>query len=333
MRLLFGGLAGYTVRAAVRLGVVEAIGDAELPAAEVADACGAQPQAMARLLRALTALGLLKESPAERDVFSVTPTGALLHPGRDGSMAALAQIFTDPVLLRGWELLDDSVRSGRPSFDTVFGTDFFGFLKDRPELSAQFNAAMSQGTSETAALLPHAYGFGGRGTVMDIGGGDGTLLAAVLAAHPDLKGILYDTKEGLAQSPATLERAGVADRCTAAVGDFFRSVPPGADLQLLKSVLHDWTDAQCESILGHCRAALAPGGRVLIIEPVMPEAVDPQAAGLTYLSDLNMLVNVGGRERTRRDFEELCGRAGLTVTSVTPLPAPSRFSLIEARPE
>ncbi len=253
---------------------------------------------MTRLLRALAGLGLMEEQ--EPDTFSVTAAGALLGSSRPDSLVSFVRMFTDPAIVRAWDGLDSSVRTGGIAFDAVFGTDFFSYLGRHPELSADFNAAMSQASEETAAVLPHAYDFGRFASVTDVGGGDGSILAAILAAHPALTGVLHDTKDGLAQAPKTLDRHGVADRCSLAAGDFFRSVPGGSDLYLIKSVLHDWSDDQAVTILSHCREVLPPGGHVLIVEPVLPEVVGTAAAahaadgGITYLSDLNMLVNLGG---------------------------------------
>ncbi|MFE9022038.1 methyltransferase [Streptomyces sp. NPDC007808] len=326
VRLAFGSMAAQTLRAAVRLKVPELVGDKPRPAAEVAVAAGAEVQPMTRLLRALTGLGLLREHAP--DTFSVTPAGSLLDPAHPESLTSFVRMFTEPAIIRAWEHLDGSVRTGDIAFDTVFGTDFFSHLSQHPELSAEFNAAMSQAVAETAAVLPYAFDFGRYTSVTDVGGGDGTLLAAVLAAHPGLTGVVLDTTDGLAQAPRTLERHGLQQRCSLVAGDFFRAVPAGSQLYLMKSILHDWSDDQAVTILRHCREVLPPGGRVLIVEPVLPETVEDDEA--TYLSDLNMLVNVGGRERTRADFEDVCGRAGLTVTSVTPLADAAPFWLIEA---
>jgi hypothetical protein len=327
VQLAFGTMASQTLRAAVRLKVFELIGDTPRKAADIAAEAGAEPQPMNRLLRALTGLGMLKEhSPGS---FSVTTAGALLDPRRPDSLTAFVRVFTDPVVARAWEHLDVGVRTGDIAFDAVFGTDFFSHLAQHPELSEAFNAAMSQATGETAAALPYAYDFGRFASVTDVGGGAGTLLAAILDAHPGLKGVVYDTADGLAQATETLRRHGLTERCSLVAGDFFRSVPQGSELYLMKSILHDWPDARAITILSHCREVLPPGGRVLIVEPVLPEVVGSDSGG-TYLSDLNMMVNVGGRERTRKDFEDLCHGAGLSVTSVTPLAEAAPFSLIEA---
>ncbi|MFF3019422.1 methyltransferase [Streptomyces sp. NPDC057939] len=327
VRLAFGSMAAHTLRAAVRLDVVELIGDGPCAAAEVAARAGTVHQPMTRLLRALAALGLLAEHTP--DTFSVTPAGALLGTGHPDSLVSFVRMFTDPAIVGAWEHLDSSVRTGETAFDSVFGTDFFSHLARHPALSADFNAAMSQVASETAAALPRAYDFSRFASVTDVGGGSGTLLAAVLEAHPMLAGVVFDTVDGIAQAAETLTRHGLEERCSLMAGDFFQSVPQGSDVYLVKSVLHDWTDAQAVTILRHCREVLPPGGVVLIVEPVLPEVVGTQDAG-TYLSDLNMMVNVGGRERTRADFEELCRRAALRVTSITPLAEAAPYHLIEA---
>ncbi|MEV6398857.1 methyltransferase [Streptomyces sp. NPDC051907] len=329
VELLFGSMKAHTLRAAIRLRIFETVGEAERSADDIAAEAGTQPQATLRLLRALASLGLLTEGAP--GAFSATAQGTLLRSDVPGSLASLIAMLGEPTMQRAWEHLDDSVRSGDTSFGAVFGKDFFAHLREHPELSALFNAAMSQATKSTAAALPHSYDFSRFTTVADVGGGDGTLLAAVLGAHPALSGIVYDSQEGLAQAPATLEREGLTDRCSLVAGDFFRSAPDGADLYLLKSIVHDWTDEQAATILSHCRDVLPPEGRVLIVEPVLPPVVGPEADAGTYLSDLNMLVNVGGRERTRADFEAVCRRAGLAVTSISSLPAPNTFCLIEAR--
>ncbi|MGW0555411.1 methyltransferase [Streptomyces sp. NPDC002926] len=329
VQLMFGTLAAHTVRAAVDLRIVELMGDKERLATDVAEEAGTAEQPTLRLLRALAGLRLLEESAP--GAFSVTSAGALLDPGRPGSMASLVTSsgFMERLMQPGWEHLTDSLRTGDTSFEKAFGKDFFSYLKDHPERSAGFNEAMSQATRATAAVLPGAFDFGRFTTVADIGGGDGTLLAGVLRENTSLTGILYDTEEGLAQAPETMRRDGLTDRCSLAPGDFFTSVPEGADVYLIKSILHDWSDDRCVTILSHVREVLPADGRVLIVEPVLSEVVDPHAVGL-YLGDINMLVNWGGRERTRAEFDEVCHRAGLEVVSVGQLGGPG-FCLIEAR--
>ncbi|MFE7441220.1 methyltransferase [Streptomyces chartreusis] len=327
--LVFGHMAAQVVATATRFGLMDLIGDQERPATELAEECGADRHATVRLLRALASLELLVETTPGS--FSLTPTGDLLRTDRPDSFSPFVQMFTDPALTRAWGQLDMSVRTGRPSFDSVIGKDYFTHLKDNPGLSAQFNAAMSQITRASADGVSAAYDFGRFDKIVDVGGGDGTLLAVILREHESARGIVFDTAEGLAQAQQTLKREGVDDRCTLHVGDFFHSVPVGGDLYLLKSVIHDWDDERAVTILRHCREVMPEHGRLLIVEPLLPPTVESTNYS-TYLIDLNMLISLGGQERTHANFEDLCTRSSFTLNSVTQLPSPQTFFLIEATP-
>lgn len=327
-RLVCGHMATRVVGAATSLGIMDLIGDGEREYAEIADAAGSFPDAMRRLLRTLAALQLLTETQPGR--FRLTTAGTLLRTDQPGSMHAFVSMCTDATMMDAWGDLETAVSTGRNVFEWVFGTDFFGHLADNPALSEQFNTAMRQGTRVTSRVLPTVYGFGRFGTVADIGGGDGTLLASVLAAHPHLRGAVCDSAEGLTGADQVLSDADVADRCERRECDFFQEVPAGFDAYLLKSILHDWDDSQAHLILRNCHAAMGDKGRLLIVEPVLPTVATPTAE-LAYLSDLNMLVNLGGRERTLSEFTDLCAEAGFKLTDVISL-APARFSLIEAVP-
>lgn len=332
--LLFGRMSAQVVATATRLGVMERFGadaTAERTADELAAELDTDPRGTLRLLRAMAALELLTETAPGR--FTPTPTGAMLSPDRPGSFHTFARMFSDPAMMTGWDHLADSVRTGRTSFEDLHGKDVFTYMAERPELSAQFNAAMAQGTRTTAEVLPGSYDFSRHTTVVDIGGGNGTLIAAVLRAHPGLRGKLLDTEKGIAEAQETLAQAGVADRCSLHPGDFFAEVPAGGDVYMLKSVLHDWYDEECATILRNTRAVIPDDGRLLMVERLLPDTVDPAAPGapLIYLADLNMLTNVGGQERTRAEFAALCERTGFRLTDVTPLP-PGEYNLIEAVP-
>ncbi|MFF8248181.1 methyltransferase [Streptomyces griseus] len=329
-RLVLGQMATQALGTALRLGVFDRIGTGELRAEALAGSLGTHPRATLRLLRALAGLQLLSEP--EPGAFRTTAAGDVLRADAPGTMVAMARMFTDPVMLRGWDLLDESVRTGETTFDTVFGTDFFGHLREHPELSAAFNEAMSQGTRLIAETVPHHYDFGRFQRLVDIGGGDGTLLASILRAHQEPRGVLFDTAEGLAQAPRRLAREGLDGRVTLETGDFFASAPDGGDLYLLKSIIHDWDDARCAVILRHIRDVIPDHGSLLIVEPVLPATVPADRPDNVYLSDLNMLVNVGGRERTADDFAALCTAGGFALRSVTPLPAPNTFQIVEASP-
>ncbi|MFI9815846.1 methyltransferase [Saccharothrix variisporea] len=327
LNLVFGSMSAQVVAACVKLGVADALDGGERTVEQVAGACGTPTDTTHRLLRAATAIGLAVEPGPGR--FAVTEAGALLRSTGAGSLSAFARVFTDPVMLTAWHRLDEAVRTGRTTFEQAFGVEFFDHLKTEPELAAAFNAAMSQGTHVAAAVLPGAYDFGRFTTVADVGGGDGTLLAAILGRHENLRGVLFDTAEGSAQAADVLATAGLADRCEIRAGDFFESAPGGVDAMVLKSVLHDWDDERATTILRNCREALPDGGRLLVVEPVLPEAVADAVTPVMYLSDLNMLVNLGGQERTREEFEALARGAGFAVADVVPLP-PSGFCLVEA---
>ncbi|GAA0418815.1 methyltransferase [Streptomyces luteireticuli] len=329
--LIWGKMISSLLSSTLRLGIPDVLGDEARGAAEVAERCGTLPDTTLRLLRALAGLELLAEE--RPGVFRLTPAGALLRTDNPEGMSTLVHLYTDSVIVGPWEQLDHSLRTGLPSFDEVFGHDYFTHLKENPGLSADFNRAMGQSTRLTAEVVPSCYDFSRFHTVVDMGGGDGTLIAGILGEHPGLNGVIYDTPEGLAQATTLLERAGVADRCTLETGDFFASAPKGGDLYLLKSILHDWNDSQCHAILSGIRRVIPDGGRVLAIDPVLADVVDPATVRVHhYLSDLNMLVNAGGRERTQQDFRELFADAGFGLASVTPLPEPSPLSLIEATP-
>ncbi|MCX4679635.1 methyltransferase [Streptomyces sp. NBC_01433] len=263
-------------------------------------------------------------------MFALTPHGALLRTDRPDSVAEFVGMFLDPTMVSAWGHLDDSVRTGRVAFDDLFASDFFGFLAKHPVLSRAFNASMRQGTRATAAILPSVLDLDGATSITDVGGG--TLLAAILPARPHLRGVLFDSPQGSAESGPVLDAVGVAGRCEVATGDFFAAVPAGSDVYLLKSIVHDWDDERVVTILGHIRAVIPPEGRLSVVEPVLPETVDGSLPPMMYLSDLNMLVNVGGRERTEAEFRSLCGRAGFSVAGVTRLPAPAAISVIEAVP-
>lgn len=328
-RMLYGGMVAHLIGGAVRLGLPDALGEGEATAAELARALDARADTLERLLRALAAVDLVAEPGRGR--YALTPSGRLLRTDHPGSMAAIARFYTDALLLDSWRGLPQSVRDGSVAFERAHGETFFEHLDGRPDEAEMFHGAMADGTRGTARVLPGAYDFAPFSTVVDVGGGDGTLVAAVLAAHPRLRGVLFDAPGGAGRAPAVLERAGVADRCSVVSGDFFRSVPAG-DVLLLKSIIHDWDDERAGAILSRCREAVSEGGRVLLVEPMLPDGPGADGPPVPFLSDLNMMVNTGGRERTRADFEALCSRAGFTLASVRILAPPSGYALLEAAP-
>lgn len=331
-QLMLGFMTTQLVGTALRLDLPDRIGDETRAADELAVETATHRTSLTRLLRALAGIGVTAEVEPGR--FALTATGSRLRTGADGSLHAMARVFTDDSMTRGWHELTDCVRTGEPAFDRLVGTGYYAHLATDPGLSRLFHEAHGETTRRAAECVGRAYDFAGADTVVDVGGGDGTLLATVLAATPGPSGIVYDTETGVVDTLRTLEEYGVADRCEVRTGDFLTAVPPGADRYLIKSTLHNWDDAHATRILDSCRRAIAPGGRLLVIETVLPERVDPDAPPFAYLSDLNMLVNLGGRERTEAEFRELLGTAGFELVSSRPIPdAPNLgLSIVEAAP-
>lgn len=335
---IFGTLATQAVGAAARLELADRIGDGEAGTDELALACGAPAEQLGRLLRALASLGLCVESRPGR--FALTEAGALLRRDTPASLLDFAAFLTHDVFQRNWLNLEESLGTGRPAFDTHFGEPVYDYLSGKPELAALFHAAMSKRhlPVEMAEAISGAYDLSRFGTVVDVGGGDGTLLAALLERHPRLTGTVYETEAGTARARETITASGLEKRCRAVAGDFFAEVPKGADLYLIKNVVLNWDDERASTILSRVRAAMPDHGKLLIAEPVLPDVADADSlnhAALEnpYLTDLHMLVTIGGRQRTRAEYTTLCARAGLRVVEVAPLAQELNASLIEAVPD
>jgi len=230
--------------------------------------------------------------------------------------------------IRPFEHILDTVRTGKPGADIALGTDIFSFFAQHPQNAARFDAAMSERTAAYAPSVARTCDFSDLRTVIDVGGGKGTLLVEILRRNPHLQGIVFEMPAVAARAEAVLDAADLGNRCEVLAGDFFTAVPPGADCYVLANVLHDWEDARAVEILGNCRRAMAGAGRVLIVERLIPG--DPAGAVPTLLSDINMLVLTGGQERTNDEYGALLAAAGLRLTAVRPVAAP--YGVIEGRP-
>ncbi len=330
MQMLFGFMGAQVINVTARLGIADALKDGARTADELAAATHTHPPSLYRLLRALACLGVVAEVEPRR--FELTPLGQPLRADAPNSMRSLAMLFCDDPVWRSWGHLQDSVRTGEVSYDRIVGMSPFEYLATHPEQSATFNAAMAEDARNVVPGVLAAYDFASVGTLVDVGGGSGTLLATILAATPKLRGIVFDTPAGMDRAGATLARFGVADRGRAVSGDFFASVPEGGDAYILKSVIHDWDDARSTKILQRCRQAMTAGGTLLIVEPLMPPKVESPAIAGMVMSDLNMLVVTGGRERTEVEFRALLESAGFALTSISAPLAPTTYRLIEGRP-
>lgn len=327
--LLFGFFPTQVLHVAATLRLADRVAEGPRTAASLAQETGTHAASLARVLRALACFGVLDR--VGPDTYGLGPHGPGLLTDGPVSLHHLVRLFAGDEVWRSWGELGESVRTGAPAWDRVTGASSFEHLARHPEMQADFNRAMAEGTRNAAPGIAEAGGFDRFRWVADLGGGDGTLLAAVLRAHPHLRGTVVDTPAGLAQAADVLAAAGVADRAEAVVGDFLAAVPPGPDAYLLKSVVHDWDDERATTILRNVVAAMDPDGTVLVVEPVVPDepAASPDVL-MMVMSDLNMLVCTGGRERTEGEFRALLDRAGLRLRSVTPVPGPTNFSVIEA---
>jgi len=327
--MVFGFFPSQVLYVGARLRIPDLVADGAKTSHELADATDTHAPTLYRLLRALAYLGILEEAEAGR--FGLTGLGSLLRSDAPDSMWATTLLFCGEGSWRSWGELLVSVRTGESAFERGSVEEPFARFADDPEASAQFNQAMSEGTRRDAPGIIESYDFSQFQTLVDVGGGNGALLAAILSATPGLRGVLFDIPSGLAEATKTFETEGVGDRSQLVEGDFFASVPADADGYIMKSVIHDWDDDACVTILRNCLQAMADGAKVLVVEPVLPPTVEPSFTRLgVIMSDLNMLLNTGGRERTEAEFASLVESAGLQLASVVPLPKPSVYSIMEA---
>ena len=324
-RLIVGFQVSQAIHVAATLGVAALLADGPRTSDELAAATSSHPRSLYRLLRALASVGVFHEDDGR--CFSLTPMGALLRSDVPGSLRGWAMHVGRPYFHEAWGHLEHSIRTGDNAFQHVHGTDVWAYRAERPDESAIFDLAMESLTGAANRALLDAYDFGRFGRVVDVGGGNGALLAALLGEFPAMRGVLLDQPHVVANAAAVLERAGVADRCEIVGGSFFDEVPAGGDAYTLKSIIHDYEDERAVAILRICRRAMAADATLLLIERIVgPPNEDPR----TKFSDLNMLVAPAGRERTLHEWDVLLTRAGLRLASATP--SASGLAVIEAAP-
>ena len=320
--------ASRALHSAVRLGVPDCLGAGARTFEEIAQLTGTHPDRMRRLLRVLAAVDIVRDLGAGK--FELTAVGDCLRADAPGSVRSIVLLTAN-----SWpemEHLDDCIRTGKNAFELRHGVAPFAYLAQHPERAAVFNEAMREFSESTGAALLQAYDFTTVGRVIDVGGGHGTVLASILNAHAHLRGVLLDRPDVAAGAPALLARAGVADRCEVVPGDMLASVPAGGDVYLLSHIVHDWLDEPARRILQACRAAMAPQARLLIVDRLMPERVEPgPVAENDLLYDLTMMVMMGGRERTAAELKTLLGSAGLRLERIALLPS-TPDKLVEASP-
>jgi hypothetical protein len=321
IELLGGFRISQALYAAAALGVADHLVAGPAPTEVLAGHTGAHAPSLHRLLRTLASVGAFTEP--EPGVFALTPLGQTLTSSQPGSMRDLAIMFMETHYAPFADLIH-TIRTGQPAAEKFYGQPFFTWLSHHPEQASRFTGAMANLTSgfKTAAIA--ALPLDGAGTIVDVGGADGTVLTAILAAHPHMRGVLFDLPHVITSAPQTLASYGVEDRADCVAGDFFESVPAGGDAYLACLVLADWPDQQAQRILASIAAA-GGGVRLLIVDFVVPPGDTPH---LSKMSDLNMLAMMGGKERTDTEWRALLTSAGFTGIEIRPTGTP--FSVIQA---
>ncbi len=320
---VYGFWVSQCLYVAARLGIADRLGDEGCTAMDAASGSGVPAHAMERLLRALASIGILQAGDGR---YHLTAEGALLRSDVADNLRPELLHMLHPSSWSSWAGLLESVTTGEPAFARIHDESPWQYRASHPEAAdAFYRMAAAKASSQRDAIL-QALDVPPSSLVVDVGGGQGDFLAALLLRHQAARGVLLDTAAVLVAAEAVLRASGVADRCRVASGDFFESVPAGGDLYLLKSILHNWDDDAAVRILATCRHAMRPGARLVAIERVL----DPNHPTLEDLMDLHMLVMHGGRERSRQEYERLYAAAGLRLLRVDPVrPEPDlRLDLI-----
>jgi hypothetical protein len=312
-RLLAGFSLTIATSAIAELGIADYLAERPRTLSDLARLTGANEHFLRRVLRYLASEGVFEER--DGDAFALTERSRWLRSNIPGSLRPRAIFAGSNMYWTAWGSLLKGIMTGSSGVQAAFNKkNLFDYRKDHPDAAAAFNQFMADQTAASVEALLGAYSFTSIRELVDVGGGRGALVAGVLKAYPTLHGVLFDVPEVVATATPLLEQAGVIDRCQIVGGDFFDALPGGADLYALKFILHDWPDAECVRILKNCRQVIAPGGRVLIVEHVVPGEPGPD---FSKFMDINMLVlTSGGRERTQEEFTELFTAAGLVLRAL-----------------
>ncbi|CCH32735.1 methyltransferase [Actinosynnema sp. NPDC047251] len=314
LRLVTASWMSSAMSAVAELGVADRLAAGPRPVTDLAADVGAAPGPLYRLLRACADIGLFRESAGQ--VFALTDLGDGLRSDSPHSLRNFVRWVGLAADRHTWSDLAQTVRTGEPAFERVHGKQVWEYFRDSPEVAEVFDNAMTELSDHVIKPVVDAYDFGRFRRIVDVGGGHGSLLATVLTANPAATGVLFDQPEVIASAGAPLDEAGVRDRCQLVDGDFFVGVPPGGDAYLMSNIIHDWDDEPSRRILANCREAMADGGRVLLVEAVVPDGV--ASSPTVKLMDLDMLVISGGRQRTGAQFDALFQDAGLKLSGIVP---------------
>ena len=314
-RLITGYRASRLVALAAELGIADQVADGPKTAAALAKTVGVHEGSLERCLHGLCALGVFSQDEEGR--FGPTPLSSALRSGQWAHAQARMALEEG---YSSWAQLAHTVRTGQPAYELVHGLRRWQHLANMPDASQRFNAAMAASARLDGQALLESCEFSGVSSIVDVGGGRGALIAAILAAHPQMQGTILDLASGLEGTAAELDAAGVGNRCRLVTGSFFESVPAAGDIYVLRWILHDWDDERALQILRVCAQAMPAHARLFLIERLMPERFKPTAADLRLvMADLHMMVVLGGRERTEAEFRHLLHAAGLRLARKAPL--------------
>lgn len=325
LQLITGKWIMQAIYVAAELGIADHMKDGPRSSRDIAQACDTDEDATYRLMRGLANVGVLDER--EGRTFALTPMGKLLRSDVPGSMRGYARFIGYKPTWAAWGEALHSVRTGEPAVDHLFGENLFEYYAEHLEESAIFDEAMTSISTLESHAVAADFDFAGIGTLADVGGGRGYLLATILNANPEMQGVLFDQPHVVTGAPPLLHELGVDERVSIEGGSFLDAVPSGADAVIMKHILHDWNDEDCLRILRNCHSAMPKGGRVLIVEAVVPV---PGQRGWAKLLDLEMLVlTPRGRERDEAEFATLLETAGFRLTRIVPTASP--VSVVEGK--
>ena len=319
-------ISGFWISRAIyivaKLGLADHLRDGHKTTDELAAATGTHAPSLYRVLRALASVGVFVED--EKRGFTLTPLSETLRTDAPGSLRAFATVELGEEHYPAWGELLHSVKTGEIAFDRAFGMPVWKFFEQNPDNAKTFNDAMTGMTLAVNDAVLSSYDFSSISKIVDVGGGHGSLIASILRANPQMKGVLFDAPSVAEGVQSRLEVEGVADRCEVVAGDFFQSVPNDGDAYILKWIIHDWDDERSITILRNCHRAMTENGKLLLVEAVVPRGSEPH---FSKFIDLNMLVMTGGRERTENEYRMLLEASAFKLTRIIPTESP--MSVIE----
>jgi len=323
MQLSTGYIASTCLYLAVKLRIPDRLASSARTSADLASELSVNEDALYRVLRTLTSLGVFEEQAPR--TFRNNLASSMVRSETAGSMYEMALWMSDPFHFRVYADAMDSLQTVKPAVEKTVGMPVFEYFSKHPEESEVFNNAMTMFSGMVIPAVLEVYDFSGIGTLVDVAGGHGRVLTSVLEKYSAIHGVLFDLEHVLAGARPLIESRGLADRCRTVAGDFFKAVPQGGDAYIMKHIIHDWDDERATTILKNIRAAMNRGGRLILVESVVTAGSQPDFAKLI---DLEMLLLPGGRERTEQEFRDLLTDAGFTLTRIVPTKSP--LSVIEA---